>query len=173
MLQQSVALTAYENTFQLSGNMKQKVPLASNRRPRYLIVTALVITLLGLLYFLSPFEPYYDKDYYEKISGIRIPATNKVIESYDNGEFWTATSFRLDKDSLKQFIQEAGFTTSSASYKPFQFGAASFKVEKPDSSTAHYLYKIGIKGKNSWVYIIDPEKHILWAEIQYPDWAGD
>jgi hypothetical protein len=159
-----------------SSIMYHKDPKAANRITWYILITVLLVTFISFLYsqFISNSDLNYEKAFYEKVSGIRVPATSKVIETYDNGEFWTGTSFRMDKDSLAQFIKEFGFVTStSGSYPPTLIGASAFKVEKFALPQGRYLYKQGTKGKNSWVYILDLDKNILWAQVQYPDWAGD
>ena len=133
----------------------------------------MLIVFLYLKIF-SGSDTFYEKTFYEKTSGITIPRSSKVIESHDNGEFWTATSFQINKDSLSEFIQRFGFHTIAPNhYKPTMFAESVFKVERIKNDSKIYLYNFGTKGKNSWMYVLDQEKSILWAEIQYPDWSGD
>lgn len=151
-------------------------PKTSNKVVWYIIIGVSAATLVAFLYskFFQEKDLFYQKSYYQKVSGIRIPQASSVLESYDNGEYWTATSFRLNKDSLTQFIRDFSFHINDSSlYKPVMFGESMFKIERLDGSTIRYLYNYGTKGKNSWLYIIDTARSIMWAEIQYPDWGGD
>ncbi len=150
-------------------------PEKSNRITWYILIAVFILAFFGFLYskiFLNT-DMFYQKDYYERISGIRIPQSSSVLESHDNGEFYTASTFRLDKDSLNQFIKNFGFHSDSSHYKPKMFAESVFKIQIPEYSSTQLLYNYGSKGKNSWVYIIDSKRSLMWAEIQYPDWAGD
>lgn len=53
------------------------------------------------------------------------------------------------------------------------FSETKFKVERVERFANKYLYNYGTKGKNSWMYIVDPDRSLVWAEIQYPDRGGD
>ena len=158
-----------------ASSLYHKDPETSNRIAWFMLLAVFVLTLLGFLYskLFSSVDQFYEKNYYERISGIKIPTSSKIIESFDNGEFWTATSFIIDKDSLSEFILRFDFKLDSNEYKPRMFSESSFQHERLDDSLKTYLYNFGTKGKNSWLYIIDSKRKILWAEIQYPDWAGD
>lgn len=49
-------------------------------------------------------------------------------------------------------------------------GNRTIKGIKPDCYKLNNRYFLDrFKGKNSWFYIIDTKRNILWAEIQYPD----
>lgn len=147
----------------------------SNKVAWYGVICVAATVLIGLLYsaFLGDADAFYDEDYYRKISDITIPESRRVLESYDNGEFWTSSSFRLDKESIKEFVSKNNFQLlNSGEHVPAFLSESMFKVEKPDTANKNYLYNSGAKGKNSWLYIIDTSKGILWAEIQYPDWGG-
>jgi hypothetical protein len=127
--------------------------------------------LLYLSLFSRPLL-FYEKKFYEDISGIQIPASSTVIESYDNGEYYTATSFKLERNTITPFILAYNFQAIDSRWKPRFFGETGFKKERINISIDG-LYNSGTKGKNSWVYLIDTSRGILWAEIQYPDWGGD
>lgn len=134
---------------------------------RYLIV--LIILLLG-----SCVDRFYEKEYYERISSIRIPSTAKVLESVDNGEYYTGTTFRLSDDGLHEFLKANQFISCGKRVELLFCSNALFKGHKPDLDNAEgLLFTTGVKGKNSWLYIVDTTKRLLWAEIQYPDWGGD
>ena len=140
------------------------------------MVTNRKFTLLALsllLFFLHSCSSF-DKEFYERITGIKFPKNYEVIESYDNGEFYTTTSFKVDSLILKEFISEYKFKELEKIY-PSQFlGEHGLKKVLPDfSHLENKYYTAGTKGKNSWLYIVDLHKQILWAEVQYPDMAGD
>jgi hypothetical protein len=134
---------------------------------RYLVV--LLILLLG-----SCADSFYEKEYYERISSIRIPATAKVLESVDNGEYYTGTTFRLSEDGLHEFLKKNQFMPCGKRVELLFCSNALLKGYKPDLDNAvGLLFTTGVKGKNNWLYIVDTTKRLLWAEIQYPDWGGD
>ncbi len=157
-----------------SSNLYHKENKTSNRRAWYILFAVCFIMLIVLLYSkIFSRDGFYERAFYEKISGIHIPKFSKHLESFDNGEFWTAASFRISNDSLFEFIRTFNFKLDSSIYKPKMFSETSFKLERLESFSNKYVYNYGTKGKNSWIYIIDPDRSILWAEIQYPDWGGD
>ena len=44
----------------------------------------------------------------------------------------------------------------------------------PNKDNIEQLYFINkTVGKNSWVYLADLKKRMLWTEITYPDWGGN
>ena len=154
--------------------IKAKEQKTSSRRRWYILIAIFLIIFIALLYSkLFSGDGLYDRAFYESISGIRLPKSTKVLESFDNGEFWTASSFRINKDSLLEFIKRYNFKNESSTYKPIMFSKNTFEMEKLETFSKKYVYNFGTKGKNSWLYIIDPERNVLWAEIQYPDLAGD
>lgn len=132
----------------------------------------LIIIYLILFFLLSCSS--FDKEFYERITGIKFPKGIELIETYDNGEFYATTSFKVDSLILRQFISKHKFDTLKKIY-PSQFlGEHSLEKELPDfRNFDNKFYVTGTKGKKSWIYIVDLNKHILWAEVQYPDMAGD
>ena len=132
--------------------------------------------LIILLIFCScsEFEPYFERHYYEKVSGIQFPKAAKAIESIDNGEFVTTTVFKIDSINLREFMTFYKFDTVEGSFTMRLFGDSYLKANKPDYSKSKNLcYKAGTKGKTSWFYLVDTDHKMLWAEIQYPDMAGN
>ena len=115
----------------------------------------------------------YDKNYYERISGIKIPVTSSLIETYDNSEFVTVTSFKMTPLDIVELSNNYHFEAVDGSFIPDFFGNHFLKGAKPENSNLNKcLMKIGQKGKATSVYVIDTSKNILWAEINYPDWSG-
>lgn len=132
------------------------------------------IIFILVVFGLSSCRPSFDKDYYERISGIKFPKKIQIIETHDNGEFFTTTSLKVDSLELKAFIKQYKFEQLNKIY-PSQFlGQNALKKVLPDFNNLQNLYfKIGSRRKNSWFYVIDLKQQVLWAEIQYPDWGGD
>jgi hypothetical protein len=115
----------------------------------------------------------FDKNYYERISGIKFPKKYSVIETCDNGEFATTTSFRIDSIMLQEFSKTNHFDTVKYPFYLFFMGSNSLKRQKPGlKNKATLLYVSGHSKKNTWLYIIDTKQKMLWVEIQYPDWGG-
>src|SRR4051812_12827921 len=53
----------------------------------------------------------FERDFYEKVSHIKIPSSYKVLESFDNGEWLTGTVLAIDNANLRTFILDNGFDT--------------------------------------------------------------
>ncbi len=118
-------------------------------------------------------ELYYNKQFYENISSMVIPEDARILESIDNGEFVTATTFLLNKEELLTFAQDYGFKSSGDNMSLGMLSMSYLEKDKPDfEKRGDYLYRSGQKGKNSWIYIIDLRNGLLWAEIGYPDAGG-
>jgi len=143
-------------------------------RINYLMTKRVYLIALLIFCSCSDFEPYFEKDYYEKVSGIKFPGSAKAIESIDNGEFVTTTVFKIDNIKLWEFINFYSFDTVGKPFTLRLFGDSYLKMNKPDYfSDKNLYYKAGTKGKTSWLYLIDTNIKMLWAEIQYPDMAGN
>lgn len=114
----------------------------------------------------------YDRAFYEKITDIVIPKSSNIIETFDNGEYYTITSFKLDIVDLKEFLLTNNFKTVEQNWQPTIFGVSELKQEKPKVGFADCVHVAGKKGKNDWLYVVDTSRRILWAEVRYPDWGG-
>lgn len=116
---------------------------------------------------------YYDKEYYEKASGIKLPETAQSIESFDNGEFYTITSFKLSSGDMHSLIKQYAFKGIEKNYRPTLFGVNNLKKDRPKEDLfANYVYLMRSKDKLNSTYLIDTVKNLLWASITYPDWGG-
>jgi hypothetical protein len=134
--------------------------------------TNLIITF-GLLILVSC-NATYDKSYYERISGIKIPKSASLIETFDNGEHLTVSSFKMLPSDINEFSVRYHFEAVDGSYVPGFLGDAFLKGPKPgDSDLNKCLMKFDQSGKVISVYVLDTAKKILWAEINYPDMAGN
>lgn len=79
----------------------------------------------------------------------------------------------VDSIELDNFRKRYKFEKKDKVSLPLFFGQYNLKKLKPDFNNLQDLYfRFDSKGKNSWFYIVDLKKHLLWAEIQYPDWNG-
>jgi hypothetical protein len=84
------------------------------------------------------------------------------------------TVFKIDSVNLREFISFYTFDTTEKPFTLRLFGNSCLKTNKPDYSKGKNLYyKAGTKGKTSWLYLVDLDHKKLWAEIQYPDMAGN
>lgn len=129
---------------------------------------------IALLIICSCSEQHYDKIFYQKISGIKIPQKAKTIESIDNGEFVTTTVFEVNSGDLKNFIAAYNFSKVEKPFYLTLYGNPSLQKNRIDySKMKNCYYKAGTKGKNSWFYLVDADNNKIWAEIQYPDKNGD
>ncbi|MFT3704154.1 MAG: hypothetical protein QM802_17435 [Agriterribacter sp.] len=57
----------------------------------------------------------FDKNYYERITGVKLPKEYKVLQTFDNLEWLTGTAFQLDSISLQTFITKYKFDTLKTS----------------------------------------------------------
>ena len=140
---------------------------------KYIILGGLSIILaLALFCFLN--KIHFDKDYYERISGIKFPDKYKIIETRDNGEFVTIVSMHVAAADLQMMIKNNKFDTLKPQQPIHFFGLGLLKKIKPDLEPLANKFVFQKKnGKNDCTYLIDLNKNILWAEISYPDWGGN
>jgi hypothetical protein len=130
----------------------------------------IIIFVLNSILFISCGSTY-DRSYYEKITGIIIPKSSDIIETFDNGEFYTITSFRLNIVDIKKFLLTDNFKNVGPTWQPAIFGVSNLDEEKPKDRLVDCVYVAGNKGKNDWLYVVDTVRRILWAEVRYPDWG--
>ena len=153
------------------NNEKSTAEVAGKLLPgRYSLVILIILILTAFFYRGKQFE----KNYYERISGIKFPGNYEVLETFDNGEWLTGTVFRIRHSTLIKFIADNHFMVllhmndlkllSNGYLKNYK---ASFKT--PDG--IYYLSRSS--QKNNWIYVADLNNNMLWAEIGYPDWGGD
>jgi len=133
-----------------------------------------IILFFVVIFFSCSKGRFYDAEFYERISGIKIPVSAHVLESFDNGEFVTTSTFEINETDLKEFVKQYTFELKDGSNSPHFFGSNHLKGDRPNLHNSKNLYmNFGSKGKNSWLYIVDLKANRLWAEIQYLDMAGD
>jgi hypothetical protein len=133
-----------------------------------------ILIVIFLSNILLACEIQFDKDYYEKVSGIKFPDKYKVLETFDNGEFLTATVFEIDSITLVEFIKKNHFDTPQNLTDLTSFSQSVLKNHKPIFTSTKNIYLLRkSKDKNHWNYFADLNQKKLWAEISYPDWSGD
>jgi len=130
--------------------------------------------LTFLLFFFSCTDNNNNLEFYEKVSGVKFPSHYSTIEYFDNGEFITASVFRIGKENISKFISENTFKKVNADFKPDFTGLNYLKKENLKFPSNETLYELsGRTASNTWYFLIDQETGTTWAEIQYPDFAGD
>jgi len=128
----------------------------------------LLLILIGVLCSCK----YYDKEYYERISGINFPSDCKHIDTFDNGEFLTISVFEVDSLELANFCKGNHLVPCSESLFLRLYGGAQLREPPPAKCYQGIYYVDGERGKNSWIYVADIKRNLLWARIEYPDWGG-
>lgn len=115
----------------------------------------------------------FEKDYYEKVSGIKFPDKYKVLETFDNGEWLTGTVLEIDSTTLKRFVIANHFDTLQnlndirlISNNYLTRHKANFKTTKNIYFTRKSV------NKNNWTYVANIDDNKLWTEVSYPDWGG-
>lgn len=135
----------------------------------------LLIFFLTLLLFSCRSGNNFDKKYFKDISGVQLPKNYNVIETYDNAEFVTGVTLRMDKKTLVDFLNANKFKIAKNDFSfPQLMGEAYLKKEKPPKiGKKGILFLTGHIEKCNWLYIADTTNNLLWAEIRYPDWGGN
>jgi hypothetical protein len=59
-----------------------------------------VLKFIAILFLLQACGPAYDKSFNERISEIKIPEDASIVETIDNGEFMTVTTFKLTASDM-------------------------------------------------------------------------
>lgn len=117
---------------------------------------------------------YYDRDYYEQASEIKVPSSSHIIETFDNGEYYTVTSFKLEVSDMRSIIKEYSFKGIEGNYRPIVWGANDLGKERPNVDLPENYVYIMKSNKNLHIsYLIDTVRQILWASISYPDPGGN
>src|SRR5688572_17229865 len=99
-----------------------KHPKASNRITLFVLIGLLIITTCGYIYTrVFKNGGFYEKSFYQKVSGIQIPESSKLIESFDNGEWCTVSTFKLATDEIQSFVRKYNFKTIETGYMPTIF----------------------------------------------------
>lgn len=115
----------------------------------------------------------FEKEYYEKATGIKFPQSYTVLETFDNGEFLTGTVFEMDSLTLRDFISTNHFDTVNNFWDTHIMSENYLTKNKPIFDTTNNVYFISKSDKNiHWTYIADLNSKRLWIEVSYPDWGG-
>ena len=101
-----------------------------------------------------------------------LPPGYQVLESHDNGEYLTMTTFKVDSSVLINYIKKNKFGPVSR-LSPKLLGDSYLKRVKPDYKPGDEYYVAGDREKNDWILVADIKKGILWVQILYPDWSGN
>ncbi|MBC8052387.1 MAG: hypothetical protein H7Y13_04940 [Sphingobacteriaceae bacterium] len=116
----------------------------------------------------------FEKDYYQRISGIKIPEGYKVLESVDNGEFLTITVLEFDKAECKSVMDSIKFDLIPQGKNPNLIGL--YLLDKENEQilkNKRLLRNWGQTDKNTWNYVLDTVSCRLYCEIGYPDPGGN
>jgi len=132
--------------------------------------------IIFLLLFSSCFDGDrgFEKEFYEKVTGIRFPRNYKILDTYDNGEFLTGTVFQFDSTTMRNFIAQNNFDTlrgASFHFINVNLFDKEFQPQQTQRSVLFLIWKS--KGKHNWTYLADVSTNRLWTEINYPDWADN
>ena len=115
----------------------------------------------------------FEKDYYERITGMKFPKDYQVLETFDNGEWLTGTVFEIDTATLQKFVQTYNFQSLKGLNELHLHSLNYLDTYKPNFASIRNIYfSSKSKGKNSWTYVADLNSGKLWSEISYPDWGG-
>lgn len=141
------------------------------------LILATIIFMKKLNYFILFFlsgcihlPGSFDKEFYQSVSGIKLPDEYNVLESVDNLEFVTGTVFSIDSLTLVEFSRKNHFDSLKDGQNLNLFSEAYFQKHKPSfKGNRNILFVQGEKGENRWLYVADVKNKRLWAEIVYPD----
>ena len=131
--------------------------------------------IIFTLFFSSCFDKNLDfeKEYYERITGIKFPDKYKVLDAFDNGEFLTGAVFQFDSITMKNFIIQNNFDTlKDLDFHFINIGLFDKKFQPKRTTNSFFFIIWKSKEKNNWTYLADLNTNRLWTEISYPDWGG-
>jgi len=138
-----------------------------------LVTLALAFTLVAVLQSCFDRVHGFEKDFFEKVSGIKFPHHYKELEFFDNGEWLTGVVLKIDNSILREFVIRNNFVAlRNANDLHFSSNSYLGKYRVVFSKTRDIYYLRNSNGKNHWTYIADLKANMLWAEISYPDWGG-
>lgn len=145
--------------------------------PKSNFIHVLKVGLASIMIIISfsACSPSFDKQYYQRITGIDFPLKYKVLETFDNGEWLTGTLLEVDSLELRKFILLYHFDTFTIKDKPYLTFVNNpyFKLKPPALTNNSELYFLAkSKDKNNWTYLVDMKTKRIWAVIDYPDWSG-
>ncbi|UPT66530.1 MAG: hypothetical protein M0D57_19060 [Sphingobacteriales bacterium JAD_PAG50586_3] len=136
-------------------------------------VIAGILFILGIsifFYFRSLFS--FDEKYFEGNSGIKLPEGYEVVTFIDDGEMTALAEIQLPKDKVEAFISDNELKQFSNEFTVLRirFGLLGNDYNLPGKNS----FSIKDCGEcNCWEYVVDKDKGILWAQIDYPDYSGD
>lgn len=129
------------------------------------------ISVIILFLFISCTQTiYFEKDFYEKVSGIKLPNDYTLIATVDNGEFVTATILDFNQTDCLKFCKDNNFkpipSTDFVTLMGINFIDSAYR-KLPNQN--QLLRNWGSKGSNNWTYLLDTTNCRLYCEIVYPD----
>lgn len=139
------------------------------------MITNLRFAILAISFYLTACEPCvtFNKNYFQKITGIELPAQYTVLESFDNAEWLTGVVIKLDSNDIYKLVEKYKFESENKDYRPSllsNYYLLNYKLDVQRIKNLRYLQKS--IGKHHWTCIADLDKSIFWMEVSYPDWAG-
>lgn len=146
--------------------------MAEHRSPNLMQrIPAIILILLTSSCFTNDID--FNKEYYERMTKIKLPEKYSVLESFDNGEFLTGAVFEMNSATLRNFIIHNQFNAANTYLDTYLMGAGYLIKNKPTFASKQHVYFIKKSEQNiHWTYIADLNSNRLWAEINYPDWGG-
>lgn len=135
-----------------------------------------ITTIILSVFFLSCHNKNisFEKEFYERITGIKLPVTYKVVESFDNREWLTGTLFKVDSVALRELVIQNKFTAAQNINQLKLLSLSYLQEYKPKFTDIENIYVIHKgNGKNDWKCIVDLNTNLLCIEITYPDHAGN
>ena len=91
------------------------------------------IAILGI-FLLQACGQAYHKSFYERISEIKIPENASIIETVDNCEFMTVTTFKVTPSDIVELHRKYKFEAVNGSFVPDFLGNSILKGPKPANS---------------------------------------
>ena len=135
---------------------------------RRILIVALVCVVIGYAFW-----PRTNRRYVESTSGVHLPRGTEIITEYSDRETFLVMVFRLNESETAPFIAKYGFTSP---------GPDMYLDRFLEHLPSEYRYlpdtgqRYSMKGRiptNTWDFVLDKKRSILWSVICYPDMAGD
>lgn len=122
-------------------------------------------------------QSFRDKQWYEKISGIKFPEKFEVVET-GALDYASIAVLMVDSQNLKSFVATNHFDSLKNLNELLPLIAEStLKKYKPNLQSTKGIYLLNEISKtvkeDSWVYVADINRGLLWVQVKYPDFSGN
>ena len=128
---------------------------------------------LALLFMLACGGDYH-QNYFERVSGIKLPSGLSNIQHYTESDIAFTSHYTVPVDSAFIFASQFGFQNEP----PVDWFSILFieELSEPWNDIPEdgiILYCTGSNNRNRWDILMHPESGSMWVTVYYTDAGGD